>query len=170
MKTCLILAAVTALSLAAPVGAAPVVEVAFIDPARYTDAATRGHLASERERDATLAELRTHLYALGAKFLKDGDRLALEVLDVDLAGNFEPTGEGGRHERLLFDVTVPRIQLRYTLVRGGVEFAGEERLTDLGYLQRLSTCRSAAGLCYEKRMVDEWFARLVAGRITKKPQ
>jgi len=165
MRTISVLAAITALALAARGGAAPVVEVAFMDPDRYTDAAPRGYLASARERDATLAELRTHLQALGAKFLKDGDRLALEVLDVDLAGNFEPTGESGRHERLLFDVTVPRIELRYTLMRDGAQSTGEERITNLSYLRRFSTaCRSTAGLCYEKRMVDQWFARLLATR------
>jgi hypothetical protein len=168
MKAIAIFAVLSALLLAEPVPAAPVVDVEFVEPARFTDAAPGGSLAPQSERDETLADLRTHLQALGTKLLKDGDRLLLQVLDVDLAGSFELARSKGRDVRVLRDVAVPRIRLRYELTRGDAQLTGEEHIADLNYLHGPTTCRSEAGLCYEKRMLDEWFARWVSGEVARK--
>lgn len=168
MKAIGIHAAVAALLLAAQADAAPTVEVVFVDPPRYTDAKLGGDVAGELE--ATLGELRAHLEARGAKFLNDGDRLAIEVLDLDLAGSAELWRARARDVRVLRDVTVPRIHLRYKLTRGGVESTGEERISDLGYLRDPTRCRSGERLCYEKHMLDEWFARRVVGETAQRPR
>lgn len=168
MKTISNLAVAAAVSFAAQANGAPVVEVSFVDPPHYTDAKLGGALADELE--VTLRELRTHLEALGAKFLKDGDRLTIEVLDVDLAGSFELWGSRAREVRILRDVTVPRIHLRYKLTRGAVESSGEARITDLGYLRGPTRCRRAETLCHEKHMLDEWFSRRVVGEPAQRIQ
>jgi hypothetical protein len=53
----------------------------------------------------------------------------------------------------------PRINLRYTLVRGGVESSREERVTELGYLFDPNQCRFDGALCREKVMLDRWLER-----------
>ena len=164
MKAIVMHAAVAALLLVARVEAAPMVEVVFVDPPRYTDARLSGDVTGELE--ATLEDLRTHLEARGAKLLNDGDRLVIEVLDLDLAGSAELWRARTRDVRVLYDFTMPRIYLRYALTRGGIESTGEERISDLGYLRDRTRCRGAERLCHEKHMLDEWFERRVVMGLT----
>lgn len=142
---------------------APAVEVAFIDPERFTDAAPGAWSASDKERAGALAQLRQHFIALGARHLAAGERLSIEVLDVDLAGHFEP-GRSAVHDiRILRGVTWPRLHLRWRHSRdGSVVAEGEERLAELNYQLHAPTCRYDASVCYEKRMLSEWFVRRFA--------
>lgn len=169
MRWLSILAAAAALSLGtASASAQPVVEVVFVNPERYADASPSRYLVDERERDAALAELREHLRSLGAKHLKDGDRLRIEVLDVDLAGILELSRSGQRDVRVMREAGVPRIDVRYTLNRAGVESSGQERVTDPAYLNSVTRCRATGPLCYEKLMLDDWFMRRFAGDATRR--
>lgn len=162
MKLIPLLAAVAALLSSASVAAKPVVEVVFVNAERYADATPTSHLADAKEREATLALLRDHLQSLGAKYLKDDDRLRIEVLDIDLAGEFELWRKRDRDVRVLRDATLPRIHLRYTLTRAGVESAGDDHVVDPNYLRKSSLCRTGESLCHEKLMLDEWFVRRFA--------
>ena len=91
-----------------------------------------------------------------------GDRLAIEVLDVDLAGEvrFPPRGE----VRVLRGAADwPRIRLRYTLDdASGRSAAAEETVSDPDYLR--NPLRSYSSLGYEKRMLEEWFRKRFAAR------
>jgi hypothetical protein len=170
MKSLSVLAALAALSFAAAAPAAPVVEVVFVNPDRYADASPGSFLVNERERDAMLELLRRHLQSLGAKHLAEGDRLRVEILDLDLAGEFESWRLRGHDVRILRDATPPRIHLRYTLARAGVESAGEERLAGLNYLRQASRCRSGGPLCHERLLLDWWFASRIVGEVAQQPR
>jgi hypothetical protein len=143
---------------AGTVAAAPQVEVRFVEPARYADAAP-GKYGYARERDAALADLRVHLIALGQRHLRPDDELTIDVLDVDLAGHFEPWRPMGYDARILRDITWPRIKMKTVLVRDGQRFEREEQVADLNYLLNATVCRSQQPLCYEKRMLDAWFEK-----------
>ena len=160
MKPGFLLSGVAVLVIGSGVAlAAPVVEVDFVSPDRYSDASPYSRPVDERERDAVLEQLRRHMQLEGAKFLSgDNDRLKIEVLDVDLAGEVQLTRDGREH-RILAERMPPRINLRYTLVRGGVECSREERVTELGYLFDPNQCRFDGALCREKVMLDKWFKR-----------
>lgn len=147
---------IIALMLAATPAA---VTVNFIDAERYTDATPSSAYGSARERDATLAALRQHLTALGARYLQPGDRLSIDVLDVDLAGRFEPWRPRAYDVRFLRDITWPHIKLRTVLERDQRSVTREEQVADLDYLLNATACRGRDSLCYEKRMLDAWFAR-----------
>ena len=67
---------------AAPAFAA--VSVSFSDPARFTDI----EASSASDRQQTLDDITNHLVRLGERYLPRGEALAIEVLDVDLAGRF----------------------------------------------------------------------------------
>jgi hypothetical protein len=84
------------------------VEVRFVEPTKLTDAGQW-----QRERDRDLQELGEYLQRLGQR-LPDGQTLAIEVLDVDLAGDVWPRSP---HELRILRGRIdwPAIQLRYTL-------------------------------------------------------
>lgn len=140
--------------LASSAAFAGTVDVRFIDPARFSDLATNP--ADEAEN---LSMLSRHLQNLGAQ-LPANQVLHIDVLDVDLAGEWRVTPRGrirvtgNRHD-------APKFLLRYSLESGGQMLrTGEDRITDLDYANRFSTLSSSSTpLYYEKRLLSEWFGR-----------
>ena len=155
-----LLAAAALIALARPAYAAGSADVRFVEPERFSDA---GRNPADRER--ALAALGEHLKSLAAR-LPDGQRLKVEVTDVDLAG--EEVMRAGRELRVLRGAAdIPRIQLRWTLEQGSSALkSGEERLTDLGYISaRLPLARMQGDLPYERYLLTEWFrAQFEGGR------
>lgn len=158
-------AAVAALSsaLLAPLAAqaAGQVQVKWIDPDKYADA---GRGALDRER--TLKALGEHLQSLGQR-LPEGQTLSLEVTDVELAGEIDPFFRLHQDVRVLRGQTDwPRISLRYTLSEGTRTLAsGAADLSDPNYLYRGLRVSQRGELAYEKRMLDDWVASLVASLV-----
>lgn len=134
--------------------AAGTVAVSFVQPEKFAD-------ARDARRDATdnLRVLREHIESAANRHLAEGQKLSVEVLDVDLAGEVRPS------RRLQQDVRVlkggadwPRITLRYTLESAGQPVRrAEHTVSDMAYLQRNVGLRSGDALSHEKRMLDEWF-------------
>lgn len=145
------LLAATAWLASPPAQAAGTVSVSFVEPENFTDA---GHWSPDRERH--LRELEQFLQRLGQR-LPDGQTLAIEVLDVDLAGEVWP--RSAREVRILRGgIDWPAITLRYALREGGKAVAsGEERITDMGYLVGQRPRSTLGELPYEKRMLEDWF-------------
>lgn len=134
----------------------PSVNVTFMEPERFIDA---GDGAGERREN--LAELERQLQRLGSQSLAPGQRLRLEIRQVDLAGQVLPF-VGGRVQptRVLNGgADWPRIDLHWTLVNaeGQVERSGDAAIEDPTYLQRRLTGASTARLPYEQRMLARWF-------------
>ena len=140
---------------AAAAQAAGTVQVSYVQPDKFADAANSRH-----EIDNTLRQLTGHFEALGQRYLADGQKLSIEVLDIDLAGEMRP------FRRSLQDVRVlkgradwPHIKLRYTFESSGqAPRSGEQDVSDMAYLQRIGHYGDSDPLRYEKRMLDEWFA------------
>ena len=136
-----------------------IAEVSFPNEARYTDAGAYG-----TERAANLAQLAAHLKRLAQRDLPEGQKLTVEILDVDLAGEARPWRRTGSEVRVLRGrADWPRIELRYTLSgEPGNTRSATESIADLNYLQRIGSYGSSEPLVYEKRMLDDWFrARFV---------
>jgi Protein of unknown function (DUF3016) len=136
-----------------------VAEVSFPNEARYTDAGAYG-----TERAANLAQLAAHLKRLAQRDLPEGQKLTVEILDVDLAGEARPWRRMPSEVRVLRGrADWPRIELRYTLSgEPGNTRSATESIADLNYLQRIGSYGSSEPLVYEKRMIDDWFrARFV---------
>lgn len=126
--------------------------VTFVEPDKYTDVPF-----SQIERERVLDELRGHFEKLGAR-LPAGQDLRIQVLDVDLAGITRPTASRPDMRFLTGGADWPSLRLRYTVEQGGqVLKSGEDRLTDMTYMQHLNAYPSDTALRYEKRMIDEWF-------------
>lgn len=141
-----------ALLAALPALAAGTAEVRLVSPDTYADA---GWHSFDRARN--LQRLRAHLEALAAR-LPDGQRLSVEILDVDLAGEERPGRMNGVRV-LRGGADWPRMRLRWQLSGTGISPRGaDEWLSDPSYLTRLPPPpASAEALPYETRMLDEWF-------------
>ena len=135
------------------------VSVSFQEASRYTDA---GDDPVEVERNT--AVLGKHLEALGRRYLKPGQTLTIEVLDVDLAGRPHLRAGRGTDVRVMNGgADWPRIKLQYTLeTQGEAPRSAEESISDMGYLQNPD--RTGQSLAYEKRMLDDWFRTRFAPR------
>ena len=148
-------------SLAAtPALAADAISVRWVEPERYADAG-RGI-----DRERTLEVLERHLVSLSDQ-LPAGQRLALEVTDVQLAGELEPFGRVYPEVRVMRGrADWPVVELRYTLSDGERTLAqGQARVSDPNYLfSGLSTVRSES-LGYEKRMLERWVRDVAAGSL-----
>jgi hypothetical protein len=138
----------------APAFAETSVHVTFVQPEHFTDAGNY----QARSRDATLKTLDAQFQTLGARYLKPGQALDVQVLDVDLAGRLEPWRANAYDVRYMRDITWPRIKLSYTLTANGrVLDQREETVSDMNYLMRANGYFSDDKLRYEKAMLDDWF-------------
>ncbi len=144
------------------------VVVSFEHPEVWTDAALHGGHGS-RARQPAMDGLRQHLERLGTRYLRPGQTLKVEVLDVDLAGRFEPWRPFASDVRIMLAVTWPRIKLRYSLEEGGaVRSAATETIVDQNYLSHAGGYFASDSLRYEKAMLDDWFrARFVERRAAR---
>ena len=131
-----LLRAVLAAALLVPVPSYAGLKVRFINPERYTDAGSFG----AGGRDATLAAFRAHLEKLGARLLTPGQNLTIDVLNIDLAGEYEPWRRNLSDVRIMRDVTPPHIKLSYVLNEKGKRTRSDEKKPSR---TRLSPSRSS---------------------------
>jgi len=132
------------------------VAVTFNKPERYIDLPFMTN-----ERDDVLKTLKRHFEKLGAT-LPAGQDFNVEVLDVDLAGQLEPSTMTGSTELRVLrgGADWPMIKLRYRVEAAGKTLkAGEARLSDLNYLGHMNRYSTGESLRYEKAMLDDWFKK-----------
>lgn len=151
------LAAVMALPASAATAAAT---VSYVEPDRFTDVPF-----TPWERERVLKQLTAHFDKLGAS-LPAGQELKVEVLDIDLAGQTKPNFRGGQDLRVMNGgADWPHIHFRYSITEGGkVIKSGEEKLSNMQYLNRMNHYGNTELLRYEKQMLDDWFKQAVATR------
>lgn len=142
--------------------------VSFPNPESYTDAAYSHAYASEKDLAAVEHDVSQHLERLAGRKLPPGDTLKIEVLDIDLAGRFEPLRFHGQDLRVVRDITWPRMTLRYTLSQGDrVLASGEDRLIDMNFMMSVNIYASSDPLRYEKAMLDDWFDKRIVQRVVE---
>lgn len=164
MKTKLPLIAFLGLLAAGPAlaaaGPAARVEVNFFEPQNYADA-KNGSYDTDRGRDQVLAQLKEHILLIAPRYLAQGQRLVINVTNVDLAGEFEPwRGMDFDHIRIVREIYPPRMTLEFQLLDAGgnVVSSGKRDLQELGYLMTLSLPTSDP-LRYDKGMISDWMRR-----------
>ena len=137
------------------------VTVSFIKPEKFVDA-TSEYRSNTREQ--VTKDIAAYLAELGKRYLPEGQRLEIEITDIDLAGRYEPWQTNFRDTRFMHDVTWPRINLRYRLIGASGELAhGEEAVSDMQYLMNPGLRSSNDRLRYEKSMLDNWFRNRFSG-------
>ena len=141
-------------ALAVAIGSAQAaVTVTFHEPEKFTEVGRY-----RNDKATTLETLESHLQGLGKEYLPPNENLAIEIFDIDLAG--EERFRGTHDVRIQRGgADWPSIRLRYTLERDGwKEPSREEMVSDMNYQwRRLPNGTEALG--YEKRMLEEWFRK-----------
>jgi len=137
----------------------PVVEVIFEKPENYTDVYPRTRFGSETELKQALDDIRRIFAEQGARQLKPGDKLKVTVLDVNLAGEFEPGGASRGDYRIMRGITWPSMKVRYVFTRDGQERSGEMLISDSSYQDHARQCSTGGQFCYEERMIQRWLRR-----------
>ena len=128
------------------------VEVILVEPENFTD------VGSPYLVDRFASCLRQR----AAKHLSAGQKLTINITDIDMAGGYEPWhGPQFSGVRILRDVYPPRIDLAFTLTGadGDVIVSGERRLRDLSYLMTTVSRLDPDTLVYEKALVNDWLQR-----------
>jgi hypothetical protein len=149
--------AFTAMSCGLAASAQAAVQVSFDNPDRYTDAETR-RVASGPDLQPTLQGVEGQFKTLSDRYLGPDQVLKVEVLDIDLAGRYEPWRPFSPDVRVMRAVDWPRIKLRYSLEnKAGVLASGDETLRDMDYLRHVNVNYAADPLRYEKAMISKWF-------------
>jgi len=147
------------------------VAVSWGDPAQFTELRFSGN-RWEAERGNWVVELAQYLRAALEKQLPAGERMEVEITDIDRAGRYEPMA-GPRLDsvRILRNIDAPsmRLSFRRYAADGTLLAEGERRLRDMTYLNNVNVLSSSDPLRYEKRMIDDWSRRelraaQVAGR------
>jgi hypothetical protein len=156
-RTALLIAAMIALP-----AAAATVEISFTQPDKFADIGRSMH-----DRRDALAAIERHFKELGGR-LPQGQTLKVEVSDIDLAGEMRFTRRGDEKRFLRGGADWPRMQLKYSLSQGAqILKAGDDKLADMAYLQRISVSRAHSAYAYDTRMIDDWFARTFAAELAK---
>lgn len=150
----------TALALPVLIGAPGIaaadVTVTYVSPEKFRDREFR----QERTRASALAEFDKEFAKLAERYLPAGQDLAIEVLDIDLAGEFEPWNFDYRDVRIMRDTTPPRIRFRYTLTEAGQVLKRDEvRLSDMNYLSRPGAANDTERFAHDKHLIEEWFRK-----------
>jgi len=149
------IAAAALMSLAAAAaGAAGTVNVTFVEPDKFFDAAN-----TRTELPYNLGVIEQHLKLLGQRYLPDGQVLDISVLDIDLAGYMLPARRVAQEFRVAKGTTDwPRFKVRYSLGANGAPVkSGEETVEDLDYIRNVISYNSNEPLYREKIMLDGWF-------------
>lgn len=162
--TSLTILTLLAAPIAPAVAATSNVEVSYVNPQKFQDAGMEG-TRGVRDVGRTLDALTKHFEKAGARYLKPGQSLKVEVLDLDLAGRVEWWRTNFHDARILRDIDSPMIKLRYTLTEDGrTVSSGEERVRDLDYLWGIRPwIGQHEALKYEKNMLNDWFRARFAG-------
>jgi hypothetical protein len=145
--------------------ASAAVSVTFVKPENYVDMPFM-----QSDKDRVMKELVVHFNKLGAQ-LPAGQDLAIDVLDIDLAGRIEPQYRGGHDVRILKGgADWPTIQIRYRVdSKGTVVKSGEARINDMNYLRHRPRYDPSDLIRYEKQMLDDWFAKTLRDPAATKP-
>jgi hypothetical protein len=136
------------------------VDVSWRDPESFTEI-RYSHNRSEARRGDWLQDLAEYTRKRAQARLPAGERLAVEFVDIDRAGDFEPwRGISLYDTRFIREIYPPRIVLTFkrTDANGAVLAEGERKLLDPMFMGSVAHTDTDA-LRFEKHLIDRWLAR-----------
>ncbi len=137
--------------------AASRVEVTFDHPEKFTDAAD-GPRGSDSGRDQILGDLRDYIVDRASRYLPEGQKLAVTISDVDLAGEVEPWRTPSANDiRFIKPIYSPKIDLTFRLTdaTGAVIKEDKRQLRDQTFDMNIRVDRNDPRV-YEKGLLDDW--------------
>ena len=137
------------------------VSVSWQDPAQFTEILHSSNRTEARRGDWVL-QLAMHLRERAQKRLPPGERMEVDILDIQRAGNYEPSRATAYSDvRVVRELYPPRMTLAFKRIGadGQVIAEGERKLSDPGYLIGPVPGLSSDPLRYEKSLIDRWLAQ-----------
>jgi hypothetical protein len=145
------------------------VNVRWQDPAKFSEI-RNSHNRSESMRGNWVEMLAQHVRKYATPRLSPGERLDIDITDIERAGDYEPwRGIEFQDTRFIREIYPPRISLSFTRTgpNGEVIAQGERKLVDHGFMMSSTTAgMNSDPLRYEKAMLQQWLAR----ELPKPPQ
>jgi hypothetical protein len=140
-----------------PAAALAEVKVNFVDPERYKDANLQRE-TGKTAKDLTMREIERTFWQLGEAYLAPDETLTIDVLDVDLAGRFEPWQFNFKNVRFMREYYWPEMKIRYRLESPSRPISSsEETIADRYYLRDAIFGGYSGTMVYEKLMLERWF-------------
>lgn len=142
------------------VGADSPVSVSWSDPAQFAELRYSQNRRLAAQGD-WVVELADYMQERIAKTVPAGQKVEVEILDIQRAGQYEWYALHTDDVRVMRDVYPPRmtLQFRHTDANGHVVGEGERKIADLAYLQGPSPFPTSDPLRYDKRLIDTWIRR-----------
>lgn len=140
------------------------VDVRWQNPAQFSEIRRSSNPAAAR-RGNWVEQLAVHLRERAQQRLPAGERLEVDITDIQRAGNYEPWRGIAFHDtRFIRDIYPPRIKLSFkrTGADGQVIAEGERKLSDMGFLMGATAVGNSDPLRFEKQMIDRWLVRELA--------
>lgn len=159
--------AMTLLAMSGVVSAAEVT-VVFDQPEKFTDIRPTNESKSRYQEKVTQAFAK--FFADNAAKMPEGYTWQVTVTDIDLAGDVDYFATStGQPLRIIKDLYSPAVRFTHTLRDnfGEEVLSGEEKLRDLGFMQRISKVGTRSEFEYEQQMLDQWFSKTVQPAVTQ---
>jgi len=131
------------------------VTVTFHEADKFTD--VRSHFGG-RTDEGYLEMLSKHLQEVAEKRLAPGQKLEVTITDIDLAGDYLPTGARSQDVRIIREIYIPRVRLSFKLLdeTGKVINEGERRLANLDFMNDIRLAGRSDPLFYDKNLLSDW--------------
>lgn len=130
------------------------VTVNFKDSDKFTDARSSFGFGTD---EGYLEMLADHLKEVAGQKLAAGQKLEVTFTDVDLAGEFLPTGRADQI-RVIKELFMPRLTFTFKLTdaSGATVKEGERKITDMNFMSNLSVIGRSEPLFYDKALLTDW--------------
>lgn len=142
------------------------VKIEWQKPDDYRDIEAVAGKQSRYEK-SVFEKLTKQLSRDAAKVLKPNQKLTMVVTDLDLAGDVRPTfGASPNDIRIVKDIYPPRMTFSYKVLEGEqVIMAGNEKLSDLGFMSSIRSSSHSDSLRHEMKLLKDWLRKSVAPRL-----
>lgn len=140
-------------------------EVTWTNPEKYRDI-DEGNRVKSKFKEQVFREFGKHFNKLAAK-LPEGQKLMVEVTDLDLAGDVRV---GGINEvRIVKSIYFPRMEFNYQVLdsTGSEVQKGSVNLKDMNFMNGTNLRYGNKSFAYERRMLDEWFNKTFTTTLAK---
>ena len=133
------------------------VAVRWGDPAEFAEIRYSRNRWQASEGD-WVEEIAEYLQTRTARALPAGERVEIDILDIERAGEYEWLRDTAQDIRVMRDLYPPRLTLQFRryAADGHVIAEGERRLVDVAYLMGPQPISTSDTLVYEKRLIDRW--------------
>ncbi|MDF2177907.1 DUF3016 domain-containing protein [Aliiglaciecola sp. CAU 1673] len=137
------------------------VEINWIEPEKFTDVRPSNE-SRQRFRERTFEDIKKYMEKLMGS-LPEGQKLLMNVTDLDLAGQVWPGSFVGLNSasdvRLIKRIDIPRMRFDYKLLDNSGNIIKEETvdLKDMSFQDKHNPLFDSESLRYEKNMLREWF-------------